>query len=576
MGKELLKKLQTSHFLGFFQREALNRNVLIFCHDVVALFAAMQLAMWLVMREELALLEPGFILKESLIFTLISSGFFLWFQTYKGLWRYVSWRQSALLVGVLGFASLIFFPLITKAHMQPIAIPTAIVLVNWIVASVLLVGSRVFFRIFHERWSVADESLLTDAPMARVILVGAGLGARKFLTNLQAQKTHLYDVLGCVKTDPKLDTMVKNIDVMGSLEDLPDIIENFNTEGLHPHYIVFTDTDYFGSKARALLKNLAPFKVAFMKVQEEGSVLEPLTIEDAFYTKPHSTPFSAFDGKNILIYGAASVLGKELAHVLDKSPCHKVFLWDQNTAGLKALAHHLNTSKARYLSRTHLEEKQLTAYLKENSIDVVINLKTLSALDIEPHDSALSFEAYVQENDRFSKACEKAHVGHYCFITQEAPHGVLATQLTPVAGHLLREYSKKSTATFAAINLPYIISSQDLFFQGGGHHAVQQNELPIISPAYAVHMLAQIMSSILTKKSWGTDSECQMENISYTDLAELYSQLNHHAQKPTYFVQNTGVATTLKWNEETYQKMRTALDGINYNEAGKALRALYA
>lgn len=264
--KSFLQKLQNTNFFGTFSLAHLDRRWLVISHDILAIFAAMQLTMWFVLGAEMSLLEPGFVLKESLTFALISSGFFLWFQTYKGIWRYVSWCQSPLFVGVLGFASLIFFPLLTKAHMQPISIPSITVLVNWVVSAGLLIGSRLFFRIFYERWAIADESGLMDSPMSRMILIGAGTGAKGFIKNLQAQQTPLYDVLGFVESDPKMGETLEGIDVLGSLADLPDLIENFNSEGIHPHHIVFTDPEYYGYKTRALLKNLAPFKVGVMKL----------------------------------------------------------------------------------------------------------------------------------------------------------------------------------------------------------------------------------------------------------------------------------------------------------------------
>lgn len=127
----------------------LDRRFLIFSHDIVALLGAMQVAVWLVLRNDIDQLDSGFIGKQAMIFALISSGLFLWFQTYRIGWQYLSWRQSAIIVGALGFASLIFFPLISKAHMQAIEIPSMLVLVNWVAASCLLLGSRMVFRIIY-------------------------------------------------------------------------------------------------------------------------------------------------------------------------------------------------------------------------------------------------------------------------------------------------------------------------------------------------------------------------------------------------------------------------------------------
>ncbi len=575
----LLQKLKNVDIRGHFSVAHWDRRVLIFCHDIIALFAAMQLSMWLVLRDELSLLDPGFVIKESLIFALISSGFFLWFQTYKGVWRYVSWRQSALIAGVLGFASLIFFPLLTKAHMQPISIPAVTVLVNWGVASTFLIGSRVFFKVFHERWSVADESLLTDIPLARVILVGAGPGAKAFLKHLNRQKIQLYDVLGYVETNPKLDTTLEGIDGLGSLADLPDLIENFNSEGLHPHHIVFTDSDYFGSKAQALLKNLAPFKVGFMALQKGRRTLSPLTIEDVFYKKTGEGFAKAFADKNVLIYGATCALGQKLSKIFVNSSCSTVVLWDQNASALVDLKKGFASKKVVFFSKSNCAKAQLVSYLKEHKIDLVVNLKSFAALEVEPYDPSLSFEVYVEENEQFAMACEKAGVGNYYFITQEAPHGPLARQLSPVANHVLKGHSKSSDkiskSVYAVINLPYVLSQKDCFFQGSSHFMITKNELPVVSPAYGAYMLGRIISDILTNTSWTGRDKFQMDTRAYSDIAILYSRLNHNAPKPAYSLKET-TPQSIKWNEEYYKVVQRCLKNMDYKGAVETLNSLYA
>lgn len=569
--KSFFQKLNIS---GRLPAKLLDKCVLIFSHDILALFAAMHLSMRLILKDEMQLLDPGFVLKESMIFALIASGFFLWFQTYKGVWRYISWRQSVLLVGVLGFSSLIFFPLLTKAHMQPISISPLVVLVNWIVASCLLIGSRLFFRIFHERWTATNESLLTDAPTARILLVGSGKGAKRFLKGLKCQKRQFYEVLGCVETSPELDGSVEGIDVLGSLADLPDIIENFNSEGLHPHHIVFTDTEYYGARSRSLLKNLTPFEVSFMKTQRDSTLLVPMAIEDIFHEQIGGEFLGAFAGKNVLIYGASSALGEAFSRMMIGSHCGQIILWDQNTKELSRFSHEIPTEKVIFFSKASCDEEQLASYLKDHQVDVFINLKVFAALEVEKQDPSLSFEVYVEENERFAAACQKAGVENYYFITQESPHGALATQLSPVANHLLQVHSQKSNATYVAVNLPYILSNEDHYFQGGESYKVAKNEFLIATPAYGAHILGKISSAILSKTPWTGAEKFKMETISYEDLAEIYSRLNHNAPKSTYTMKSSA-NTAILWNDGAYEKVQNSLKRMDYKAATMELSALF-
>lgn len=557
----------------------LDKRFLIFTHDIVALFAAMQLSMRFVMGEDLSLLSSGFVFKQSFIFALIASGFFLWFQTYKGVWRYVSWRQSALIIGVLGFSSLIFLPLMTKASLQPIPIPNLVVLVNWGVASGLLIGSRLFFRTFYERWLTNEDSALTDTPVSRVILVGTGQTTKHFLKHLSHKKQHLYDVLGLVDSNPQIGTSIQGTDVLGSLSDLTDLIENFNAEGLHPHHIVITDPSYLGLKVRSLLSNLSSFKVNFMKVSKEGNTLVPLTIEDVFYEEQASFSAEGFSEKCVLIYGATCAVGQEFVKLLSQNTTTKIILWDQNIQALADLKKNLELKfqgrPITFLSKISYGDEQLTAYLKQQKVDVFINLKAFIAAPSEFLDPALSFEAYVEDNEHLTKIAQDAGVKTYFFMTQQAPHCALATRLAPVSNHILKDYATHSHLACAVVNLPYVLHGDDLFFQGKGHHHLSQKSLPITTPAYGAYMMGRIIGAILRKEGQGSNSDFHMETISYETLVQFFSILNHQRSKPTYtFSEKPG--PSISWSDKTYRELQGALRLMAYNDANECLKKLYS
>jgi len=563
----------------------LDKRFLIFTHDVAALFAALQLSMWFVMRDELSLLSSGFILKQSFIFALITSGFFLWFQTYRGVWRYVSWRQSALLVGVLGFSSLIFFPLITKAHMQPIPIPNMVVLVNWGVASVLLIGSRLFFRIFYERWLNSEESALADTPVSRVILVGAGHSTKYFLKRLSHKKQYLYDVIGIVDSNPKVGDSIQGVDVLGSLSDLPDLIENFNSEGMHPHHIVVTDSSYLGAKVRALLRNLSSFKVDFMKLSEDEGDVVPLTIEDIFYEATPALSLDVFSQKCVLIYGATCPLGQEFVKLLSggmgSKSAAKIILWDQNIDLLvdlqKRFGLEVRQNALTFLSKTSYSDDQLTSYLKQKKVDVFINLKAFAAATTEHLDPSLSFEVYLEEHERLLKVAQRAGVKSYFFMTQQAPHCDFAMRLAPLTNHVLKSNSPRSKLTCGMINLPYVIHADDPFFQGRGYHHLPQSSLPVTTPAYAAYMMGSIMAAVLEKDpqaTQGVKDELHMETVSYDVLAQFFSILNHNAPMPIYSVEEK-IMPSISWNDKVYKDLQAALSLMEYKRASECLDKFY-
>ena len=91
-----------------------HRRVMVFIHDIIAMIVSIHLSFWLYYGDNLAYFSGHFIQKQTLIFGLLCAGFFLWFQTYRGVWRYVSMPQILILAGAIGIASLVYLPLATK------------------------------------------------------------------------------------------------------------------------------------------------------------------------------------------------------------------------------------------------------------------------------------------------------------------------------------------------------------------------------------------------------------------------------------------------------------------------------
>lgn len=366
-----------------------DRRVTIFIHDIIAMCVAIQLSFWFYYGENIAYFTGHFLQKQMLIFGLLCAGFFLWFQTYRGVWRYVSLPQLLILAGAIGFASLVYLPLSTKMSVQNIKIPKTLILLNWGLAVSLVTTSRLFYRAFTERWMAPENTDLSSKPTTRLFMIGIGRELENFLTHLRQKETHNYEILGIITENAKFTgRYIQNHQILGTLNDLPDLIENYNSEGEHPHQLVIASTQYFGKKLRNILQLTSELKVDLFKLPNlarEGSHsldIQPLALEDFFdfpnYKDLKNAWGSFFKAEKVLIIGSSSIIGTQLIRLLLHIGVHELLLCDSNHLALAELKDELasveHNSKLHFFL-THLyDEKKYSHLLSQYKPTMVIYL----------------------------------------------------------------------------------------------------------------------------------------------------------------------------------------------------------
>lgn len=576
-----LKKLQAAIFtptLVYYFKNCflmLDRRVLVFLHDLFALVIAMHLSIWALLKEDASVLTPSFSLKQSIIFCLIASGFFLWFQIYRGIWRYLSWRQSFLIVGVLGFASMVFAPILTKAHMQPIPIPGAVILLNWALASTLLIGSRLIFKLFYDRWILAEDTDFSTIPLSRILIVGNEKTVKPLLTFLHKQTPQLYEILGVIETNEQYTKPVlSGSKVLGTLADLPDLIENFNAEGSHPHHLVLADQTHDSKMLRLLVRDLKEFKVDFLRYT--GHDIHPLTIEDLYNQQPPAFTLQALIKKNVFIFGATTALGRELVkYLLTLNFNGKVVLADYPTKALATLANQERHPQISYFSLPEITETSLKHLFQDHKIDIALNLQALRTGDFEAIDPGFIFQTYLGQNELFAQAASSAQLQGYYFITQHAPHTPQGIQLNALTAKRLDFLNEHQDTLLAAINLPYILHHDDLYFTKSPTTInLTDDTTPLVAPAYAGYMVLKMVETFVAHQKTEPLSGFDVERVSYNELLQDIKALRNEPYAPKVHVSPLNV-TRFAWDATQFTRLTTTLDHRAFDQALRDLEAFY-
>ena len=138
----------------------------------------------------------------------------------------------------MALSSIIYLPVATLAHLQPVSIPGSFALLSGFFSFTLLASSRLIYKVTHKRFMDINEATLSSEPRPRIILIGGGARTKRFLQELEAQHSASFDVLGVIDdTLYETTSHICDSEVLGKTSDLFELIEGFNADGLHPHYV---------------------------------------------------------------------------------------------------------------------------------------------------------------------------------------------------------------------------------------------------------------------------------------------------------------------------------------------------
>lgn len=296
-------------------RVLLEKRHAVLVHDVVLAVAALPLALWLrTGNADLALHMPAKILW---VFGLTSLAIYLWLQLYRSAWYFASWQEVATLAIASFFACAVFFPL-TLLMKAASHWPQGTIFVLWIVLFGLLVLSRVTLNVLRARLFEDVDHTYSSTPQMRVMLLGGALSMGKTWKQLM-QFEDLFDVMGVLETPLTPLKGAKGLKLLGSTQEITQIIEQLNLEGRHPHHVVLTDPKEVPSElVLELSKVLHTHGVSLSHVVEgvQGTLsvrpfaLEELLKASAPVKKAISSPVK---GKSVLVCQAGQPMGRALA-----------------------------------------------------------------------------------------------------------------------------------------------------------------------------------------------------------------------------------------------------------------------
>jgi FlaA1/EpsC-like NDP-sugar epimerase len=234
----------------------------------------------------------------------------------RGNWRYTS-TDDVVRIILANSAGSILGGFVVIALLGPNGIPRSVFILDWMVACLLTLGSRMVVRAVR----AVQGSHRPEGDRTRTLIYGAGSAGVALLTELRQNQSLKCDVIGLIDDDPtKAHLVLEGKRVLGTGEDLAAITRK---HGITRVLIAIPSAT--GSQMVQILKFALDAGVEYKMVPGLGNLVEgaglgkqlrDVAVEDLLGRKPvhldQDSIRKRIQGKVVMVTGAGGSIGSEI------------------------------------------------------------------------------------------------------------------------------------------------------------------------------------------------------------------------------------------------------------------------
>jgi FlaA1/EpsC-like NDP-sugar epimerase len=242
-------------------------------------------------------------------------------RTYRTSWRHVSTADLITIVQTATLTVLVYLPL-SFVTTRLTEIPRSFVLIAWMIFILLMAGSRMAYRLSHERGVLFMRRPMAEGQMP-VLAVGGGTNGEIFLRSLD--QTSRYYVVG-VLDDLAPGGLLRGVPILGTIAEVEKVILQFDeSDDSKPRKLVVTDRT-LSPEILEKLVNVAlqhgltvgrvPDLTQLTPGTEDKPDLQPISVEDllgrAQIVLDPAPVRTLIAGRRVLVTGSGGSIGSEI------------------------------------------------------------------------------------------------------------------------------------------------------------------------------------------------------------------------------------------------------------------------
>ncbi len=312
---------------------------IIFLFDLLLLSACYYLAYWLRFDGTLTPVIKNKILSTIIPLLGIKISCFIFFDLYRGMWRYAGIKDLINVIKASIAGTLIFIVYLASFHHFS-GTSRGVLLADAVLTIVLIGGMRLLIRLYYQRdQDFFDEIIFwRKAPKAttKVLIIGTGHLAESLLREVRDQKTLNYKLIGFVDDDPKNNGMkIHGVPILGALKNIPELVEYYGIEN-----ILIADVELKAKEIAEIIESCDGLGVHFKVIPSFSEMiannvtenLRDIKVEDLLEREQVSLDMhlvrAEIEYRTVLITGAGGSIGSELARQIHAFNPQQLILLD--------------------------------------------------------------------------------------------------------------------------------------------------------------------------------------------------------------------------------------------------------
>jgi FlaA1/EpsC-like NDP-sugar epimerase len=406
-----------------------------------------------------------------LVFSKIST--FLFFNLYKGMWRFTSITDLINVIKATTVASLFSIAVILLI-LESNIIPRSVLLIDYILTTVGIAGSRASVRIFSAKFSKKKNGKLS-LPVkikTRLILLGAGSTGERIIREVKESPSSKYEIVGLLDDESnKINSTIHGIPVLGKIEELHSMPIPFDE-------ILICIPTASGTEMRSIINHCKivqkPYRTiptVYELIDKKISInmIREVSMADLLGRDEVNLDRSKISnylyGKRVLITGAGGSIGSELVkQCLGYNP-DLMILFDQSEHNLFKIDNYCKEINNNIGIQPILGDIRDTSIL--NSVfssfqpQVVLHAAAYKHVPMQENNPWEAVVTNIQGTLNVMEACENRSVEKFVLVSTDKavnPTNIMGATKR-VAEILVQSKSKNSKVSYMAVRFGNVIGS---------------------------------------------------------------------------------------------------------------------
>jgi FlaA1/EpsC-like NDP-sugar epimerase len=448
----------------------IKNNTIQVLFDIVIFFSSFTISFFLRGQLQQGLLPEytDYFTEYILIIIAVKLLSFILFGIYRKIWKYASLKDFLTIVLSLASSSavmVIIFYIIEAPYF-----PKSILIIDFLLSIILIVGSRFSVRMFNE-----IEFGRINIRKKRTLIVGAGNAGELIVREITRQRESEYIPVGFLDDDKaKIGRQIHGIKVFGGTDEIKKYINKLAVDEIiiaipSASGAVRKNITFRAKEAGVICKTL-PTLYEIINGKAHLYQLRDIRIEDILGRKPVKIDYSQLlgqlEGKPILITGAGGSIGSELCRQVIKFKPSNLILVDHSENNIFLIEQELSTKLDFHNSVPIVtdirDNASIRAVFKKYKPEIVFHAAAYKHVPL----MQLNPEAALQNNFLGTKALVKLSIssGVKKFVMLSTDKAVKPSNIMGISKLLSEKYlqllSKIKSTSFIIVRFGNVLGSE--------------------------------------------------------------------------------------------------------------------